>query len=150
MSICQLVKSAHSLGEFNAHLILTPAYRRDIFRDLQVSELTAAYLMQQAQDLGVRIAAIEFGTDHVHLFIENWRRYAPAKLVQLFKGYVSYQMRKGHKYLFEGKLWGDKFWSSGYFFRTVGAVSSDTVKRYITESQTKHWKRDTQQVLLTY
>jgi REP element-mobilizing transposase RayT len=49
-------------------------------------------------------------------------------------------MRKGHKQLFGDKLWGKKFWSAGYFHRTVGAVNAETVKRYIQEGQKKHWE----------
>lgn len=147
----ELVRSAHSVGEFNGHLILTPAYRRDIFADNLVRELTLAYLLQKAQALGIRVPAIEFGPDHVHLFVENWRRYAPAELARQLKGYSSYQMRKGHNELFNDKLWGDKFWSGGYFFRTVGAVTTETVKNYILQSQEKHWKNDTKQTtLITY
>lgn len=44
-------------------------------------------------------------------------------------------MRRHHWDLFRDKLWGDKFWSGGYFARTVGAVNADTVKRYVEESQ---------------
>lgn len=39
----------------------------------------------------------------------------------------------------DDKLWDQKFWSSGYFYRTVGAVTAETVKKYIKEGQTKHW-----------
>ena len=147
----ELVRSAHSVGEFNGHLILTPAYRRDIFVDDLVRELTLAYLLQKSQALGIKVPAIEFGPDHVHLFVENWRCYAPAELARQLKGYSSYMMRRGHKYMFDDKLWGHKFWSAGYFFRTVGAVTTETVKNYILESQEKHWKNNTpQKTLLTY
>ena len=150
MSICQLVRSAHCVGEFNGHLVLTPAYRRAIFADQLVSELTAAYILQKSQQMGIRVAAMEFGPDHTHIFVENWRCYAPSELARQLKGYSSYMMRKGHHPLFEHELWGDKFWSGGYFFRTVGAVTSETVKHYIEESQSKHWKDEEQQTLLRY
>lgn len=147
----ELVRSAHSVGEFNGHLILTPAYRRRIFRDPLVRELTLVYLLEKAKSLGISIPAIEFGPDHAHLFIANWRRYAPAQLAQLLKGYSSYMMRKGHAALFEHLLWGKKFWSGGYFFRTVGAVTGDTVKHYIEESQGRHWSdKPSQKTLLNY
>jgi len=100
----------------------------------------------------VRISAIEAGPDHLHLFVSEWRCYAPAELVRQLKGYSSYMMRKGHKELFQHLLWGKKFWSGGYFYRTVGAVNSTTVKRYIQEGQRKHWNENMheQQTLVTY
>jgi REP element-mobilizing transposase RayT len=53
-------------------------------------------------------------------------------------------MRKGHKEMFGEKLWGKKFWSAGYFYRTVGAVNAQTVERYIKEGQRKHWEEEPQ------
>ncbi len=40
-----------------------------------------------------------------------------------------------HLDMFRDKPYGGKFWSGGYFVRTVGAVNADTVKRYVEESQ---------------
>ncbi|MBW2044756.1 MAG: transposase [Deltaproteobacteria bacterium] len=36
-----------------------------------------------------------------------------------------------------------KFWTGGYFYRTVGAVNSETVSRYVEHSQSKHWEVNT-------
>lgn len=148
----ELDYSAHSVSECNAHLQLTPAYRRAVFSVPVVRELCAGYLKQKCDQLGVRLAALDFGPDHVHLFIENWRRYAPAELARLLKGYTSYMMRRGHASLFQRFLWGSKFWSGGYFFRTVGVVTAGTVKKYILQSQGKHWKtgHKSQATLLGY
>ena len=48
-------------------------------------------------------------------------------------------MRKNHWDLFKEKLWGDKFWSGGYFARSIGETTSDAVEHYILEGQSKHW-----------
>ena len=37
-----------------------------------------------------------------------------------------------------GKLWGDSFWSDGYF-RSVGSTTAETVWYYVQNSQRKHW-----------
>lgn len=149
----ELVASAHSVGEANVHLQFTPAYRRAIFADPLVRELTVAYLAEKAQRMGIHIAAIEAGPDHLHLFVTGWRRYAPAELARQLKGYSAYMMRTRHDELIRHELWGDKFWSGGYFYRTVGAVNADTVKHYIEEGQAKHWAEERardQRTLLTY
>lgn len=54
-------------------------------------------------------------------------------------------MRKGHWDIFRNKLWGDKFWSEGHFYRSVGAVTKDTMKHYIKECQEKHWDKTKEQ-----
>jgi len=147
--------TGHCIGESNWHLQFTPAYRRDIFRDQIVRELTLAYLFEGAKKLGVTISAIEFGPDHVHLFLQGTRKVSVTDAVQTLKGFSSRMIRKGHIYLFQDKLWGDKFWTSGYFYQTVGVITSETVKKYITQGQAKHWTRPTnedkqQKTLLNY
>ena len=108
----ELRHSAHTVGETNLHLQFTPAYRRDIFREPLVRELTIAYLVERAQQLKVRVAAIDCGPDHIHLFIEDWKNYAIKDLARELKMYASRKMRKGHSYLFCHKLWGKKFFSA--------------------------------------
>ncbi len=82
---------------------------------------------------------MEFGPDHIHLFIGDWKDYAVSQLVKLLKGFVSFMMRKNHWKLFNDLLWGNRFWSSGYFYRTVGSVTGETIKFYIEQGQHKHW-----------
>lgn len=149
----ELRSSGHTVGETNLHLQLTPAYRRDIFSDSMVRELTVAYIVQRAQEMKVDIAAIDCGPDHLHLFVKNWKNWKIPVLVGQLKTYASRMMRKGHWDMFRSKLWGDKFWSSGYFHRTVGVVTAETVKRYISEGQRKHWvdkEKKAQQTLYSY
>ena len=40
----------------------------------------------------------------------------------------------------ETKLWGDAFWSSGYFYRSVGSTTNEAINWYIEHAQRKHWK----------
>ena len=87
------------------------------------------------------------------MFVENWKNWSIAGLACELKKYASRKMRKGHKYLFADKLWGDKFWTAGYFHRTVGVVTAETVRKYVKESQKKHWEtrqRSSQETLLHY
>ena len=134
-----LVKSGHTTGECNLHLQFTIAYRREVLRVEQMAALTKLYLKAAAARINVEIAAIEVGPDHVHLFLRNWRRYSIPELARRLKGFSSRMLRKRYFNLMKYYLWGKKFWSCGYFYRTVGAVTAEHVKRYIEETQTKHW-----------
>src|SRR3989338_5493247 len=149
----ELRHSAHTVGETNLHLQFTPAYRREIFREPLARELTIAYLVERVQQLKVRVAAIDCGPDHIHLFVEDWKNYAIKDLARELKMHSSRKMRKGHSFLFRNKLWGGKFWSAGYFHRTVGVVTAETVRKYVKESQKKHWEQrplSAQKTLLSY
>ena len=146
-------RTGHCMGEANWHLQFTPAYRRAIFADPLTRELTTAYLLEAAARLGVHVAAINYGPDHVHLFLEETRKVSVADAVRHLKGYSSYQMRTAHRALFSHLLWGTKFWSGGYFYQTVGTITADTVKTYITHSQQKHWappRAQPQRTLLSF
>ena len=139
----ELVVSSHSVGESNYHIQLTPAYRQDVFEDALARELTIAYIAEKLQQCKVILAGYGFGPDHLHLFLSNVRFISEIELVRQIKGFSSYMMRKGHAYLFQDKLWGKKFWSEGHFYRSVGAVTKETMQWYVTEGQKKHWQKYT-------
>ncbi|HLD18968.1 MAG TPA: IS200/IS605 family transposase [Candidatus Nanoarchaeia archaeon] len=139
----ELIVSSHAVGESNYHIQLTPAYRQDIFSDKFVAELTIAYIAEKLIEHKVILAGYGFGPDHLHLFVSNVRFVGEIKMVQLIKGFSSYMMRRGHWYMFRHKLWGDKFWSEGHFYRSVGAVTKESMEWYVTEGQKKHWIKHT-------
>ena len=139
----ELIVSSHAVGESNYHIQLTPAYRRDIFSDPMVAELTLAYIAEKLKQHKVILAGYGFGPDHLHIFVSNVRFVGEIKMVQLIKGFSSYMMRRGHWWMFHHKLWGDKYWSEGHFYRSVGAVTKESMEWYVTEGQKKHWKKYT-------
>ena len=134
------IRSSHSYGEANYHLQFTPAYRRQIFADDAVRTLTRDYILAAAANHRITVAAIGFGPEHCHVFTAGCKNHSPSKAAQLLKGFSSRMMRKNHRGLFSEDLYGKKFWSGGYFYRTVGAVNSETVRHYVEETQSKHWK----------
>ncbi len=135
-----LVRTSSCIGESNLHLQITPAYRQDIFVDERVWKLVLAYMKSKLEQLKIVVLAVDGGKEHMHIFLANWKNYSIPYIVQQVKGYSSRMMRKNHNNMIRGKLWGKKFWSAGYFHRTVGAVTAETIKKYILEGQKKHWK----------
>ena len=135
-----LVRTASTVGEANLHLQLTPAYRRDIFVREDVKAFVTMYTKEKLDKMGIILLATDYGPDHSHLFLANWKNYSIPKIAQGIKGYVSFMMRKHHQNIIKDKLWGKKFWTEGYFYRTVGAVTKEATKYYIEKSQKKHWK----------
>jgi len=136
----ELRSSGHTVGETNLHLQFTPAYRRDVFVDPLVRELTVAYVVTLAREMKIDVGVIECGPDHLHVFLRGWKNWKIPVLAGQLKTFSSRMMRKGHKEMFEDKLWGEKCWSAGYFHRTVGAITTETTKKYIAEGQKKHWQ----------
>ena len=113
--------------------------------DELVAELTIAYIVTKLKQHKVVLLAYDYGPDHIHIFISNVRFIGEVELVRQIKGYSAFMMRRGHGYMFKDKLWGKKFWSEGHFYRSVGAVTKDTMQHYIEECQDKHWEKPNDQ-----
>ena len=133
-----LFQSAHCVGESNLHLQFTPKYRRSVFEDEIIRKACELAFQGVAKQLNVGLVGVGFGPDHAHLFIKNWKNYSITELAQRFKGTVSHALRKAYPERIQNWLWGDAFWTGGYFYRTVGAVTAETMRKYVTESQQKH------------
>ena len=136
----QIRSYSHAVGEFNYHIQITPAYRSEVMEDGRVMKLVRAYIYSKLGELKIEIVTMRSGKDHLHIFVANCKNIAPSKLVGQLKGFSSYMMRKNHWNLFRGYLWGKKFWSEGYFCRSIGATTTEAVEFYIKHSQDKHWK----------
>lgn len=62
---------SHSLGESNYHFQFTPKYRRDVFRDVILKKACEESFLRIAGKYKIIVRALEFGPDHVHLFVGN-------------------------------------------------------------------------------
>jgi len=80
------------------------------------------------------IEEIKVLEDHVHFMIQIQPTDCIADVVNKLKGGSSRVLRKEFPEL-EEFLWGDSFWSDGYFAETVGAASYAQVKTYIKENK---------------
>lgn len=138
----RFLRHRHCIGESNFHLQLTPNFRKDVFVPEEVRILCKQCFYDKAAQLGVVVLAVNFGPDHAHLFIGNCRKYSAAELAQHFKGYSSRVLRAQLWSSISPYLWGKRFWSEGYFFESVGRVTSDSIKFYIERQQGKHWQHE--------
>ena len=136
----ELVRSTHSLGEANFHMKFTPKYRRDVFRDGEVRRVCEESFRETAIRYGFAVHAIEFGPEHVHIFVGACKNLSVSGLARLLKGASSRRLRSQCWDRFRSKLWGDSFWTDGYFYRSVGATTNEAIKYYLEHSQRKHWK----------
>jgi putative transposase len=138
----ELKHSRHCVGGSNYHYQFTPKYRRPVFWGTEARNLVKAVILMKLSSLGIELGAIEFGPDHVHLFLKNCEKYTVPELAGKIKGFSSYYLRKNYNHLFRRYLWGNSFWSDGYFYESIGRVTSDTIEYYIKHSQGKHWMHD--------
>lgn len=138
----QLQRSRHCVGGWNYHMQFTPKYRRDVFERKEVREIVRMAFEDEARKMGVRIEVVEFGPDHVHLFVTGCRKIAADEIVGKLKGYSSWFIRKNYTKLIKRYRLGGSFWTDGYFCESIGRVTSTTVRFYIERQQKKHWMHE--------
>jgi len=88
-------------------------------------------LRQVAMNYKYKIYEMQVMPDHVHLFVELPSTVPVSKALQLFKGISSRILRRQFSFLREQK----HLWSPGKFFRSVGNVTNEVIKKYIKYSQ---------------
>ena len=120
-------------------MVFTPKYRRDVFKDEEVKKMCLESFAHTCYGLGIRIEACEYGPEHVHLFVSGCKNYSVPFMVQRLKGASSHRIRHELWDHVKDKLWGDSFWSDGYFYRSVGSTTAEAVRFYVQNSQRKHW-----------
>ena len=134
-----IFRNRHSVGGSNYHLQFTPKYRRRVFIVWKIRKLIEALIRRKAHKMGLHLEAIEFGPEHVHVFVTGCRKYSVSYLVNQLKGYSSRRIRQALPMELKPFLWGDSFWTDGYFYESIGRITTETVMFYIERQQGKHW-----------
>lgn len=77
-----------------------------------------------------QIYELGFDRDHLHLIIQIKPSESVASVVQLLKGGSSRVIRQEYSNLDEF-LWGDSFWSDGYFAESIGTKNETVMRAYV-------------------
>ena len=133
------IKKSHNKSLLLYHIVCPVKYRRKVFTDS-----VEKTLKKTCKGIGHRfeIHFIEVGADedHVHFLVQSVPMYSPKKVVQIIKSITAIQIFKLHPEVKE-KLWGGKFWTSGYYVNSVGQYgNADVIKKYV-QNQGKKYKQ---------
>ena len=123
----------HSVGQNTFHLVWKPKWAKDPFKFASVQAVCTAAIRNAASRNGMRLIELEVMPDHVHCFVELPPTLSVADALQRLKGYSAKKIFEHHPWLRKHFRTGH-FWSPGKFFRSVGAVTADAIKKYIAES----------------
>jgi len=133
MSTPRYRKNAGCVYNLHYHLVWCPKYRKAVLVG-PVEDALKSRLAEKAASLEVEIEALEVMPDHVHLFVNVPPTLAPAQLANQFKGYTSRVLRQQFPHL-RSRL--PSLWSRSYYVGSAGAVTEETVKRYIADQKTR-------------
>ena len=120
---------AHTKHRHMFHIIWIPKYRKRVLRG-EIAKRIEELLRQCAEVNRWELHELNIQPDHIHMLVQLSPNISVSKAVQYFKGGSSKVIREEFPEL-EEHLWGDSFWSDGYFSETVGQVNWDTIRAYI-------------------
>lgn len=129
----ELTNFQHGVGQNSYHLVWKPKYAWDVFKFPWMRKDCEAILNEAALRYKMRIYELEVMPDHVHCFVEIPPTMSISKALNLLKGYSSYKLFLKHKWL-RSYFRKGHFWSPGKFFRSVGNVTAEAIKNYISQS----------------
>ena len=112
------------------HLVLPLKYRRKV--------VTASV----GNTLKVICQGIEerYEEDQLHFLVQTVPTNCVDEIIRVIKSITAKELFKHHPEV-KRKLWGGKFWTSGYYANTVGQYGNeDPIKQYV-ENQGKTYKK---------
>lgn len=127
---------SHCRYNLKYHLVWCPKYRRS-FLTGKIAARLHQILSEIARDYRFRIIAMEVMPDHIHLLVEVPPKYAPAKVVQIFKGILSRRMRQEFLDIIQRYIWKEgTLWAVGYYVGSVGdGVTTELIREYINNQK---------------
>ena len=130
-------KSPGAVYQLAYHLVWCPKYRRPVLTG-EVAERCKELILDQANQKGWEVSALEVMPDHVHLLVSAGVKDSPSFIANQFKGRTSRDLRKEFPHL-RSRL--PTLWSRSFFASTVGAVDEETVQAYIDTQYERPWRK---------
>ena len=120
-----------SVSTLTYHFVWCPKYRRTVLTGA-IAERLSALIHERAAALYLEIVAFDVMPDHVYLFVKAPPTLAPQHIANQLKGYTARVLRDEFPQL-RSRL--PSLWSRSYYVGSAGAVSADTIQRYIEQQK---------------
>lgn len=121
----------HTIYSCKYHIVFCPKYRRKILTD-DIDTRLKELINELAEDENFDIVEMEVMPDHVHLLLDVYPGIAILDLVKHIKQYTASRLKKEFPAL-QTRL--PNIWTRSSFIASVGAVSLETVKKYIEDQK---------------
>lgn len=115
------------------HFVCPTKYRRAVITD-EVDDVLRKICEDIENRFEIEFLEIGVDNDHVHFLIQSVPTYSPTQIIMKIKSIIGSQLFKRLPWL-RKELWGNAFWSSGYFVNTVGRYVNESVIRNYVASQ---------------
>ena len=125
----EMGKGSHTVYDIEYHFVWVTKYRYKIFQG-KIAERCRELLRQGCEARGLKIIRGAVGKDHIHMLLSCPPGISPSKIMQYLKGRSSKMLQDEFPDL-RKRYWGQHLWATGYFCRTVGAVTEEMIKSYV-------------------
>lgn len=114
------------------HIVWSVKYRRKILTS-KIEQYLKELFQEIAKEKGFEVVMMEVGEqDHIHVFASAHPKVAPSYIVKMLKGISGRKLFLQFPEIKE-KLWKGHLWNSSFYIETVGSISEDVIKKYISK-----------------
>ena len=117
------------------HIVCPLKYRRDVITN-EIGESLKEICLQISERYEIHFIEIGYEPDHVHFLIQSVPTMNVSEISRAIKSITAKQLFQRHPEI-KAKLWGGKFWTSGFYANTVGQYGNEEVIRKYIENQGK-------------
>lgn len=117
------------------HLVFPLKYRKGVITE-EIGEGLKEICLEITDRYEINFVEIGYESDHVHFLIQSVPSMSVSEISRSIKSITAKQLFQRYPEV-KIKLWGGKFWTSGYYANTVGQYANEEVIRKYVESQGK-------------
>ena len=121
----------HTVFDLKYHLVWTTKYKKPVLTG-RIGNRVRDLIREICATLSVQIIRGHVSKEHIHIFISMPPQISISKMAQYLKGKTSRKLLQENPEL-NKKFWGRHLWSRGYFATTSGAITDETIIKYIEE-----------------
>ena len=115
------------------HLVFPLKYRKSVITK-EVGEGLKEICLDISERYEVHFIEIGYESNHVHFLVQSVPNYSLSKMIRMLKSITAKELFSRYPEM-KVKLWGGKFWTSGYYANTVGQYSNEEVIKAYVKNQ---------------
>ena len=139
LAMSEHITKRHNKTLFLYHLVCPAKYRREVFSE-EVEKTLKRTCNEISKWYEIRYIEIGSDKDYVHFLVQSVPMMLPQRIVQITKSITAKEIFRKHPEV-KKRLWGGKFWTSGYYMNTVGQYANEEVIKKYVEEQGKDYHR---------
>ncbi len=115
------------------HLVFPLKYRKAVITK-EIGAGLKDICLEISERYELHFIEIGYESNHVHFLVQSIPNYSVSKMIRMLKSITAKQLFQRFPEI-KAKLWGGKFWTSGFYVNTVGQYSNEEVIREYVKNQ---------------